>query len=163
MSSKGVSILLIAAAVIMSSCNKEDSYNADGSPITMEQALDIVKDEVEYYEWVEISTEVIKRGTTFTNALDITCGTYKVPYDSWVIMFNTAPLFEGGQYWLYIYVNAHTGATDKRSMLWGVPDEFETVTVKAFGTSKPLTPDDIFPSFGSPAETKADASESSDN
>lgn len=46
-------LVLIGFGVIVAllfSCKKEDRfYNDDGSPITMEQALEIVKDKVDYY------------------------------------------------------------------------------------------------------------------
>ena len=45
--------VLIGFGVIVAllfSCKKEDRfYNDDGSPITMEQALEIVKDKEDYY------------------------------------------------------------------------------------------------------------------
>ena len=60
---KAVLICTCALIALLFSCKKEDRYyNDDGSPITMEQALEIVRDKVDYYDWVEISTEVIKGG-----------------------------------------------------------------------------------------------------
>ena len=48
---KKTTLILISATVaLLFSCKKENRfYNDDGSPITMEQALEIVKDKEDYY------------------------------------------------------------------------------------------------------------------
>ncbi len=146
---QSVFICICTLIALLFSCKKEDGfYNDDGSPITMEQALEIVRDEVDFYDWVEISTEIIKKGTTFTNYLDTTQGTYSVPYDSWIVMIDTNPQANSGRFWLYIYVNAYSGRAEKTSWQWSIPVEFSSKHVKSNLGADPLTPDDIFPSLG---------------
>ncbi len=129
--------VLIGFGVIVAllfSCKKEDRfYNDDGSPITMAQALEIVKDKVDYYDWVEISTEVIKGGSIFTNNYNGIDAKFKVPYDSWIVMINTEPLANSGRFWLFIYVNAYTGKYGQTSMQWHIPQEFNSKLVKKTG------------------------------
>jgi len=162
---KAVLICICALVALLFSCKKEDRYyNDDGSPITMEQVLEIVRDDVDYNDLVEISTGVINKGTKFTNSLDPTRGTYLVPYDSWVVIINTEPRFDSGRYWFYIYVNAYTGKADKQSWQWNIPNEFEVQTIK-YGTMqhRPLSPGDIFPSLGYSVSTRSENLSSSNN
>lgn len=162
---RAISLLLILSSILLLSCQKEAKeapYNADGSPLTMEQAIEIVQEEVDYYEEAYISKSIIKKGTKFTNSLDPTCGTYKVPYDSWIVIINTNPLANSGQFWLYIYINAHTGDDSQDAWLWGYPKEFNLKQIKCIGGT-PLTPDDIFPNLSNNLNTKSlDTSVSND-
>ena len=131
---KAVLICISALVALLFSCKKEDGfYNDDGSPITMEQALEIVRDKVDYYDWVEISTEVIKGGSIFTNNHNGENSSFRVPYDSWIVMINTEPLANSGRFWLFIYVNAYTGKYGQTSMQWHIPPEFNAKLVKRAG------------------------------
>ena len=161
---KAVLICISALVALLFSCKKEDGfYNDDGSPITMEQALEIVGDEVDFYDWVEISTEIIKKGTKFTNYLDTTQSTYSVPYDSWIVMIDTNPQANSGRFWLYIYVNAYSGRAAKTSWQWSIPVEFGCKTVKSNIGADPLSPNDIFPSLGYSVSTRSENLSSSNN
>ena len=61
---KRIFIFTCLIFAIVSSCSKDRHfYNEDGSQITMEQALEIVKDEVDFYDWVEITADIVKKGT----------------------------------------------------------------------------------------------------
>lgn len=163
---KKTTLILISATVaLLFSCKKENRfYNDDGSPITMEQALEIVRDDVDFYDWVEISTEIIKKGTKFTNYLDTTQRTYKIPYDSWVVMINTEPSANSGRFWIYSYVNAYTGRVEKTSWQWSIPKEFEVKIIKRRTMQhRPLSPGDIFPSSGHSVSTRSENTSSSDN
>ncbi len=158
-------ILSSATVALLFSCKKENRfYNDDGSPITMEQALEIVRDDVDFYDWVEISTEIIKKGTKFTNYLDTTLSTYKIPYDSWVVMINTEPSANSGRFWIYSYVNAYTGRVEKTSWQWSIPKEFEVKIIKRRTMQhRPLSPGDIFPSSGHSVSTRSENTSSSNN
>ncbi len=163
---KKTTLILISATVaLLFSCKKENRfYNDDGSPITMEQALEIVRDDVDFYDWVEISTEIIKKGTKFTNYLDTTLSTYKIPYDSWVVMINTEPSANSGRFWIYSYVNAYTGRVEKTSWQWSIPKEFEVKIIKRRTMQhRPLSPGDIFPSSGHSVSTRSENTSSSNN
>ena len=161
---KAVLICISALVALLFSCKKEDGfYNDDGSPITMEQALEIVGDEVDFYDWVEISTEIIKKGTKFTNYLDTTQSTYSVPYDSWIVMIDTNPQANSGRFWLYIYVNAYSGRAAKTSWQWSIPVEFGCKTVKSNIGADPLSPNDIFPSLGHSVSTRSENTSISNN
>ena len=161
---KAVLICISALVALLFSCKKEDGfYNDDGSPITMEQALEIVGDEVDFYDWVEISTEIIKKGTKFTNYLDTTQSTYSVPYDSWIVMIDTNPQANSGRFWLYIYVNAYSGRAAKTSWQWSIPVEFGCKTVKSNIGADPLSPNDIFPSLGYSVSTRSENTSISNN
>ncbi len=131
---KAVLVCISALVALLFSCKKEDGfYNDDGSPITMEQALEIVRDKVDYYDWVEISTKVIKGGSIFTNNHNGENSSFRVPYDSWIVMINTEPLANSGRFWLFIYVNAYTGKYGQTSMQWHIPPEFNAKLVKRAG------------------------------
>ncbi len=161
---KAVLVCISALVALLFSCKKEEGfYNDDGSPITMEQALEIVRDEVDFYDWVEISTEIIKKGTKFTNYLDTTQSTYSVPYDSWIVMIDTNPQANSGRFWLYIYVNAYSGRAAKTSWQWSIPVEFGCKTVKSNIGADPLSPNDIFPSLGYSVSTRSENTSISNN
>lgn len=119
---KNISALILIVAMAMISCNKEskdEPYNSDGSPITQAQALEIVKEEVDFYDVVYVSKSVVKKGTKFR-----TFGDHygQVPCDSWVVIINTEPAANSGPFWLYIYVDPYSGNADKDSWEWGLPD-----------------------------------------
>ncbi len=140
---KRVLSLVLSIVVAVVSCTKESKegpYNPDGSPITQAQALEIVKDVVDEYDFVFISKTIVKNGTKF-QSFDGHCGT--VPRDSWVVFINTEPLANSGQFWLYIYVDSYTGNSDLDSWEWGTPDSFnydvvKWVVPKASGSNAPV-------------------------
>ena len=112
------------------SCTKENNdepYNHDGSPITQAQALEIVKEDIDEYDFVCVSKSIVKKGTKF-RSWDGHEGT--VPRKSWVVIINTKPLANSGQFWLYIYIDSYTGNADMDSWEWGEPDSFECDLVK---------------------------------
>ena len=112
------------------SCTKENNdepYNPDGSPITQAQALEIVKEYIDEYDFVCVSKSIVKKGTKF-RSWDGHEGT--VPRKSWVVIINTKPLANSGQCWLYIYIDSYTGNADMDSWEWGEPDSFECDLVK---------------------------------
>ena len=119
----------VFAAIMMAiSCTKENNdepYNHDGSPIT--QALEIVKEDIDEYDFVCVSKSIVKKGTKF-RSWDGHEGT--VPRKSWVVIINTKPLANSGQFWLYIYIDSYTGNADMDSWEWGEPDSFECDLVK---------------------------------
>ena len=121
----------VFAAIMMAiSCTKENNdepYNPDGSPITQAQALEIVKEDIDEYDFVCVSKSIVKKGTKF-RSWDGHEGT--VPRKSWVVIINTKPLANSGQFWLYIYIDSYTGNADMDSWEWGEPDSFECDLVK---------------------------------
>lgn len=121
----------VFAAIMMAiSCTKENNdepYNHDGSPITQAQALEIVKEDIDEYDFVCVSKSIVKKGTKF-RSWDGHEGT--VPRKSWVVIINTEPLANSGQFWLYIYIDSYTGNADMDSWEWGEPDSFECDLVK---------------------------------
>lgn len=121
----------VFAAIMMAiSCTKENNdepYNPDGSPITQAQALEIVKEYIDEYDFVCVSKSIVKKGTKF-RSWDGHEGT--VPRKSWVVIINTKPLANSGQFWLYIYIDSYTGNADMDSWEWGEPDSFECDLVK---------------------------------
>ena len=121
----------VFAAIMMAiSCTKENNdepYNHDGSPITQAQALEIVKEDIDEYDFVCVSKSIVKKGTKF-RSWDGHEGT--VPRKSWVVIINTKPLANSGQFWLYIYIDSYTGNADMDSWEWGEPDSFECDLVK---------------------------------
>lgn len=121
----------VFAAIMMAiSCTKENNdepYNPDGSPITQAQALEIVKEYIDEYDFVCVSKSIVKKGTKF-RSWDGHEGT--VPRKSWVVIINTKPLANSGQCWLYIYIDSYTGNADMDSWEWGEPDSFECDLVK---------------------------------
>ena len=128
---KKISALILIVAMAMISCTKEskdEPYNSDGSPITQAQALEIVKEDVDYYDVVYVSKSIVKKGTKFC--------TYphkygQTPCDSWVVIINTEPSANSGPFFLYIYVDPYSGNADKDSWEWGFPDTFEFEVVKS--------------------------------
>lgn len=122
--------ILLALAAVVASCTKEsreEPYNPDGSPITQAQALEIVKEDVDFYDVVFVSKSVEKKGTEFC--------TYPRKYgrvlrDSWVVIINTEPLANSGPFWLYIYVDPYSGNADEESWEWGEPDSIPTDCIK---------------------------------
>lgn len=122
-------ILTIAMAVV--SCKKEDSndepYNPDGSPITQAQALEIVKEDIDEYDLVFISKSIVDKGTEIDTFFGHDSA---VPCESWVVIIDTNPWANGGRKYLYIYVDAYSGNSDKDSWEWGWPEGFEYVCVK---------------------------------
>ncbi len=127
---KKISALILIVAMAMISCtkeSKEEPYNSDGSPITQAQALEIVKEEIDEYDFVCVSKSIVKKGTKF-RSWDGHEGT--VPRKSWVVIINTEPLANSGQFWLYIYIDSYTGNADMDSWEWGEPDSFECDLVK---------------------------------
>lgn len=118
--------VLLALAAVVTSCtkeSKEEPYNPDGSPITQAQALEIVKEDVDYYDVVYVSKSIVKKGTKFC--------TYphkygQVPCDSWIVIINTEPSANSGPFWLYIYVDPYSGNADKDSWEWGLPENAMT-------------------------------------
>ena len=121
----------VFAAIMMAiSCTKENNdepYNHDGSPITQAQAVEIVKEDIDEYDFVCVSKSIVKKGTKF-RSWDGHEGT--VPRKSWVVIINTKPLANSGQFWLYIYIDSYTGNADMDSWEWGEPDSFECDLVK---------------------------------
>lgn len=126
---KFLALALAMATFAVASCekeNKESPYNPDGSPITQEQALEIVKEDVDMYDYVYVSKSIIKKGTKI-KTLD---REGRVPIDSWVVIINTEPQANSGPFWLYIYVDAYTGNADRDSWEWGESESFECEIVK---------------------------------
>lgn len=125
--------ILLALAAVVASCTKEsreEPYNPDGSPISQAQALEIVKEDVDFYDVVYVSKSIVKKGTEFCTYPD----KYgRVPRDSWVVIINTEPLANSGPFWLYIYVDPYSGNADEESWEWGypIPDSFECQLVKS--------------------------------
>lgn len=137
--------LILAIALVMASCTKDDKdgpYNRDGSPLTQEQALKITKKVIDMYDYVYVSKSIVKAGTEF-----ITFVNHKgtVPVDSWVVIINTRPTANSGQYWLYIYVDAYTGDSSKESWEWGESESFECDIVKNPFINSNNTKADSFP------------------
>ena len=129
---KRILSFVLAVAMMAISCTKEKEnnggpYNPDGSPITQAQALEIVKEDIDEYDLVFISKSIVDKGTRID-----TFGEHNssVPCESWVVIIDTDPWAGGGQKWLYIYVEAYTGNSDKDSWEWGWPEGFEYVCVK---------------------------------
>ncbi len=123
---------VLAAAMIAISCTKEKEnnegpYNPDGSPITQAQALEIVKEDIDEYDLVFISKSIVDKGTKidtfFGHNSAVLC-------ESWVVIIDTDPWASGGRKYLYIYVDAYSGNSDKDSWEWGWPEGFEYVCVK---------------------------------
>ena len=126
---KFLALALAMATFAVASCekeNKETPYNPDGSPITQEQALEIVKEDVDMYDVVYVSKSIVKKGTKF-NAFG---HEGQVPVDSWVVIINTDPMVNGGRVWLYIYVDSYSGNSDRDSWEWGLPFDFEFDCIK---------------------------------
>lgn len=120
---KRVLTLILTIAMAVASCTKEDKngpYNRDGSPITQAQALKIVKSTIDEYDLVYITKSIVRKDVAFTTSLSVS-GQTVVPYDSWIVMIDSDPLAEGGQKWIYIYVDAYTGKTGNHSKEWGLP------------------------------------------
>ena len=127
---KRILTFVLAATMMAISCTKENNdepYNPDGSPITQAQALEIVKEYIDEYDFVCVSKSIVKKGTKF-RSWDGHEGT--VPRKSWVVIINTKPLANSGQFWLYIYIDSYTGNADMDSWEWGEPDSFECDLVK---------------------------------
>ncbi len=125
-----IALLYVAMAVV--SCTKEskegqDPYNPDGSLITQDQALGIVKDEIDEYDVVYISKSIVKKGTRFTS---YTHHDGIVPCDAWVVVINTDPWANSGAYWLYIYIDPYTGNADNDSWEYGMPEGVDCDMVK---------------------------------
>lgn len=121
----------VFAAIMMAiSCTKENNdepYNHDGSPITQAQALEIVKEDIDEYDLVFISKSIVDKGIKIdTFGEHYSC----VPCKSWVVIIDTDPWTNGGRKYLYIYVDAYSGNSDKDSWEWGWPEGFEYVCVK---------------------------------
>lgn len=120
------------AIILTSSCSKENKksfYNNDGTPITQEQALKIAKKEIDKYDVVYISQSILEKGKTFVASLSFGKESI-VPYDSWILMIDSDPLANGGQKWLYIYIDAYYGTMDTVSWEWGLPISFNFDSVK---------------------------------
>ena len=63
---KRILTFVLAAIMMAISCTKENNdepYNPDGSPITQAQALEIVKEEIDEYDFVCVSKSIVKKGT----------------------------------------------------------------------------------------------------
>lgn len=139
---------ILVVALVAISCQKEDDkdrpYNRDGSPVTQEQALKITKKVIDMYDYVYVSKSIVKAGTEF-----ITFVNHKsyAPIDSWVVIINTRPTANSGQYWLYIYVDAYTGDASKESWEWGEPESFEYDIVKNPFINSSHTKADTFPTL----------------
>ncbi len=121
---------VLAIAMVAISCtkeSKEEPYNPDGSPITQAQALEIVKEDIDEYDFVCVSKSIVKKGTKF-RTWDGHEGT--VLRKSWIVIINTEPLANSGRFWLYIYIDPYTGNADMDSWEWGEPDSFECDLVK---------------------------------
>ena len=121
----------VFAAIMMAiSCTKENNeepYNPDGSPITQAQALEIVKEDIDEYDLVFISKSIVDKGTEIDTFFGHDSA---VPCESWVVIIDTDPWANGGRKYLYIYVDAYSGNSDKDSWEWGWPEGFEYVCVK---------------------------------
>ncbi len=111
--------------------SKEEPYNSDGSPITQAQALEIVKEEIDEYDMVYVTSAIARKNMVLDISMDGS-RVVKVPCDSWIVAIDSDPLANGGQKWLYIYVDAYTGNADKESWEWGMPwqEEIEFICVK---------------------------------
>ncbi len=111
--------------------NNEGPYNPDGSPITQAQALEIVKEDIDQYELVYVTTAIAKKNMILDIPMDGS-RVVKVPCDSWIVAIDSDPWANGGQKWLYIYVDAYTGNADKESWEWGMPwqEGIEFICVK---------------------------------
>ena len=121
---------VLAVAMMAISCtkeSKEEPYNPDGSPITQAQALEIVKEDIEQYDLVFISKSIVDKGTKIDTFFGHNSA---VPCESWVVIIDTDPWANGGRKFLYIYVDAYTGNSDKDSWEWGWPEGFEYICVK---------------------------------
>ena len=123
--------LLVIAVITMVSCSKDDDgfYNKDHSQITREQAVKIMKKEIDRYEEVRISKDILKAGTKITMYY-MEPEEIVVPYDSWLIVFDTDPLANGGKKYLYVYVDVYSGASKTRYMKWEWPSDIETEAIK---------------------------------
>lgn len=125
----------VFAAIMMAiSCTKENNdepYNPDGSPITQAQALEIVKEEIDEYDMVYVTSAIARKNMVLDIPMDGS-RVVKVPCDSWIVAIDSDPLANGGQKWLYIYVDAYTGNADKESWEWGMPwqEGIEFICVK---------------------------------
>ena len=95
--------LLAIAVITMVSCSKDDDgfYNKDHSPITREQAIKIMKKEIDRYEEVVICKDIVRAGSKILPGLTFVGDKERIaPYDSWLIIFDTDPLANGGQKFL---------------------------------------------------------------
>ena len=133
---KRILTFVLAAAMVAVSCTKEkknndEPYNPDGSPITQAQALEIVKEDIDQYELVYVTTAIAKKNMILDIPMDGS-RVVKVPCDSWIVAIDSDPWANGGQKWLYIYVDAYTGNADKESWEWGMPwqEGIEFICVK---------------------------------
>ena len=131
---KNISALILIVAMAMISCtkeSKEEPYNPDGSPITQAQALEIVKEEIDEYDMVYVTSAIARKNMVLDIPMDGS-RVVKVPCDSWIVAIDSDPLANGGQKWLYIYVDAYTGNADKESWEWGMPwqEGIEFICVK---------------------------------
>lgn len=124
---KRILSFVLAAAMMAISCTKEKEnnggpYNPDGSPITQAQALEIVKEDIDEYDLVYVTKSIVKKGTSFKPSLSVS-RMVEVRHDSWIVMIDSDPRANGGQKWLYIYVDAYTGNADDYSWEWGLPNK----------------------------------------
>ena len=133
---KRILTFVLAVAMVAISCTKEKEnnegpYNPDGSPITQAQALEIVKEDIDQYELVYVTTAIAKKNMILDIPMDGS-RVVKVPCDSWIVAIDSDPWANGGQKWLYIYVDAYTGNADKESWEWGMPwqEGIEFICVK---------------------------------
>ena len=131
---KNISALILIVAMAMISCtkeSKEEPYNPDGSPITQAQALEIVKEDIDEYDMVYVTSAIARKNMVLDIPMDGS-RVVKVPCDSWIVAIDSDPLANGGQKWLYIYVDAYTGNADKESWEWGMPwqEGIEFICVK---------------------------------
>ena len=131
---KKILTFVLAAIMMAISCTKENNeepYNPDGSPITQAQALEIVKEDIDQYELVYVTTAIAKKNMILDIPMDGS-RVVKVPCDSWIVAIDSDPWANGGQKWLYIYVDAYTGNADKESWEWGMPwqEGIEFICVK---------------------------------
>lgn len=125
--------LLAIAVITMVSCSKDDDgfYNKDHSPITREQAIKIMKKEIDRYEEVVICKDIVRAGSKILPGLTFVGDKERIaPYDSWLIIFDTDPLANGGQKFLYVYVDAYSGSAKTRALEYGYPTNLEFEAIK---------------------------------
>lgn len=92
----------------VSSC---EYTHLDGSPLTLEEAIEKSKKIWNQYDIVFAMKDVIDPGTTFHLAFSAN-GKYQEispDYDAWLIYADTNPHANGGIHYLWIFVNCKTG------------------------------------------------------
>ena len=104
------SLILLSALFIIPSCNKDDYYNDDRSPLTREQAITLVQDIVDMYDCAAITEDPVPARTLLVRTpMFGRKSLYSPNFKAWLCIINMDVRANGGDFLLYVFVNVNTG------------------------------------------------------